>query len=103
MEIGTMVLPGSCEVFQGVTEIYLHKALMNDSVCDRASPEQWRLATQAITASCAITCARAWLGYIPAGLLQDTQELLQQMDEHDAVTGAQPWPWQNFSRSAQIL
>ncbi len=54
---------------------------------NRASPEQWHLATQAITASCAVTSARAWIGYIPQGLVEDAQEALQQLAAHDTVAG----------------
>ena len=52
-----------------------------------ASPEQWQLATQAITASCAVTCAHAWLGYIPQGLMKDVQDVLQQLAMHDRLIG----------------
>ena len=52
-----------------------------------ASPEQWRLATQAITASCAVTCAHAWLGYVPQGLTQDVHDVVRQLAQHDLLIG----------------
>ena len=61
--------------------------MTKDALSYRASPEQWRLATQAVTASCAMASARAWIGYVPQGLTEDAQEALQQLAAHDTVAG----------------
>ena len=64
-----------------------HEATMKGGLYRRQSPEQWRLATQAITASCAVTSARAWIGYIPQGLIEDAQDALRQLPSQETATG----------------
>lgn len=67
--------------------VMAYEVVTTGDMSSRASPEQWRLATQAIAASCAVTSARAWMGYIPQGLVEDAQDALQQLASDEISAG----------------